>query len=179
MATVDLAAKRYALAAFEIADEKGTASEWSAALDQIAEFMSDPEVASVLTNTRVPVDSKQRLVETALADLDPLPLNLARLLVKKGRTPLAADIASEFKRLTEEEQGISRARAVTAVAMSDTERQVLEQRLREQTGGQVILETEVDPDLIGGLVLQIGDRLIDSSTKARLDALRESLVGAV
>jgi F-type H+-transporting ATPase subunit delta len=179
LATADLAAKRYAQAAFEVAQEKGTAPAWSAALDQIGEFMSDPEVAHVLTNTRVLVDAKQRLVETALAGIDALALNLARLLVKKGRTPLAADIATEFKRLTEEQQGISRARAVTAVAMSDAERQALTQRLQEQTGGQVLLETEVDASLIGGLVLQIGDRMIDSSTRARLEALRESLVGAV
>ncbi len=179
MAITDLAAKRYARAAFELALEAGALDQWSSAINQIAAFMSDVEAARVLENTRVAVDAKQRVIEAGLGDLPPLPLNLARLLVRKGRTALAADIAAEFAALSEESQGIRRARAVTAVPLGNAAQEALTKRLQEETGKSIILEAEVDPDLIGGLVIQLGDRLVDISTKARLQALRESLTGAV
>jgi len=174
-----LAAKRYALAALDIAKEHGTIAEWADALSQIGEFMTDPGVRRVLENTRVSQGPKQNLVNQALADLPVLPLNLARLLVRKHRTALAGEISSQFDRLVEADSGIEHARAVTAVPLSDAERVALEQRLQDQTGHRVILDIEVDPALLGGLVVQIGDRLIDASMRARLQAMRESLVGAL
>jgi F-type H+-transporting ATPase subunit delta len=175
----NLAAKRYATAALELAHEHNAADSWLKALRQIAEFMGDPSVKQVLENTRVSQDPKQRLIEAALNDLPPLPLNLAKLLVRKNRTGLAVDIADQFEQLLEHQRGVSRARATTAVPLNDAERTALSRRLAEQTGGEVILETAVDPELLGGVVVQIGDRLIDASTRARLRALRNSLVNAV
>ena len=63
--------------------------------------------------------------------------------------------------------------------LSESEKQALAQRLQQQTGLQISLETEVDASLIGGLVVQIGDRLVDASARGRLNALRDQLVGAV
>jgi F-type H+-transporting ATPase subunit delta len=174
-----LAARRYALAAFEIAKERGEIDAWRDAMDQIAEFMTDPEVRRVLENTRVGQEPKQRLIATALADLPTLPLNLARLLVRKHRTALAGDIAVAFRQLIEDERGITRAHARTAVPLSEVEIEALARRLEAQTGHEVILDVEVDPSVLGGVVVQIGDRLIDASTRARLQALRENLVGAL
>jgi F-type H+-transporting ATPase subunit delta len=177
--SIELAAKRYALAAFEIAGESGTLDAWSNAIGQIAEFMGDAEVKRVLENTRVSQDAKQRLIDAAFSDLPPLPLNLARLLVRKGRTALASAIAEEFARLVEEQRGIARARATTAVPLNEAEREALAQRLRQQTGRDIVLETEVDERLLGGVVVQIGDRLVDASTRAKLQALRQRLVGSL
>jgi F-type H+-transporting ATPase subunit delta len=174
-----LAAKRYALAAFELARDHEAIDVWRDAIGQIAEFMTDPEVKRVLENTRVGQEPKQRLVQAALNDLAPLQLNLARLLVRKQRTALAADIAFAFNQLIEAERGITRARARTAVPLSEEETADLARRIQEQTGNEVILEVEVDPSVLGGVVVQIGDRLIDASTRARLQALRENLVGAL
>jgi F-type H+-transporting ATPase subunit delta len=175
----ELAAKRYARAAFEVAVEEGQVNQWSPALARVAHFLSDGDAARALENSRVGQDVKHRLVDAGLGDLPKTPLNLAHILVNKGRTGIAVQIAEQFARLVEEHQGIARARAVTAVELSDTDREALSQRLRESTGRQVVLETEVDPSILGGVVVQIGDRLIDGSTKAKLEALRESLVGAV
>jgi len=174
-----LAAKRYAVAAFQIAQEHGDADAWRDALSQIADFMGDAEVKRVLENTRAGQDPKQRLIGAALGDLPAMPLNLARLLVRKNRTALARDIELAFRQLIEEERGITHARARTAVPLSETEVAALSRRLQEQTGHEVILEVEVDPSVLGGVVVQIGDRLIDASTRARLQAMRESLVGAL
>jgi F-type H+-transporting ATPase subunit delta len=179
VAAEELAAKRYSQAAFELASEANDTAAWDQALAQMAEFMSDEEVRKVLENSRVEQAAKQRLIDAALGDLPRLPLNLARLLVKKNRTSLANEIARQYRELSEARDGISRAKAITAVELSDQEKGSLTQRLREQVGHEVIVETEVDPSLLGGVVVQIGDRLIDASTRARLEALRSNLVGVV
>jgi F-type H+-transporting ATPase subunit delta len=173
----ELAAKRYARAAFELAVEAIDLPSWSAALGRIAEFFGRDDVGSVLSNTRVDGQVKQDLVAAGLNDLPPLALNFARLLVVKGRRELAGEIASAFDGLAEERRGIVHARATTAVQIGDSERQAISQRLTTLTGREVVLETEVDESILGGLVVQVGDRLIDGSTRSRLEALRASLTG--
>ncbi len=175
----ELAAKRYARAAFELALPANALTAWEAAIDQIAEFMADPEVKRVLENTRVAQDAKLQLIDAALGDLAPLPLNLAKLLARKQRTDIAPEVAAAFKAMVQEQSGIERVHATTAVPLTDTERVQLQARLRESTGHEVLLDTDVDPALIGGLVVQIGDRLIDASTRTRLQSLKRSLTGAV
>ncbi len=179
MAATDLAAKRYAEAAFDLAGRDGRLDEWSAALSQIAAFMTEADIRRALENTRIAGPTKQRLIEVGLAGLPPLPLNLARLLVRKGRTGLVAAIAAHFDQLVEGRQGIAHAKATTAVPLSDTAKAAVVSQLEAETGLKVILETEVDAGLIGGAVIQIGDRLVDASTRGRLAALRRSLAGSV
>jgi F-type H+-transporting ATPase subunit delta len=175
----EIAAKRYAQAAFELALESDALAAWTGALGRIAHFMSDGDAARALLNGRVSRDVKHQLIDAGLGDLPRTALNLAHILVNKGRIGLATEIAEQFTRMVEEHQGLSRAKATTAVDLSDTDREALLQRLRQSTGRQVLLETSVDPAILGGVVVQIGDRLIDGSTKSRLEALRDSLVGAV
>ncbi len=175
----NLAAKRYAMAAFELAQEHNDADAWLDAMRQIAEFMGDPEVKRVLENTRVSQEPKQRLIDAALNDLPALPLNLARLLVRKNRTALAVDIAGQFEQLLEDatrrvpgtgdDGGAARATPSVPACRSGWQ---------QQTAAKSILETEVDPELLGGVVVQIGDRLIDASTRSKLRALRDSLARA-
>ena len=171
----EVAAKRYAQAAFGLAGRDAAA--WTAALDRIAVFLTEGDSARVLTNRRVAAETKQEIVEAGLGDLPRLPLNLARLLVQKGRSALARQVADYFGELLAESEGRARASAVTAVELSDQDRENLTQRLRERTGRRILLETSVDPAILGGIVVQIGDRLIDGSTRARLNALRRQLVG--
>jgi len=179
LATGDLGAKRYAQAAFELARDGGNLNDWLVALSEISEFFSNPEVERVLENTRVTADAKLNTIDQALSGLPPLAVNLARLLVRKGRTRLAPEIVTEFRRLADESQGIEHARAITAVAMTDAEREALITRLESQTGKRILLETAVDPEIIGGIILVSGDKMVDNSVRARLITLRERLVGAV
>ena len=173
----EVAAKRYAQAAFDLAGPDAAA--WTLALDRIAVFLTESDSARVLQNPRVTAETKQEIVEAGLGDLPRLPLNLARLLVQKGRSALARQVADHFGALLAESEGRAHASAVTAVDLSDQEREDLTRRLSERTERRITLETSVDPAILGGVVVQIGDRLIDASTKARLEALRQSMVGAV
>jgi F-type H+-transporting ATPase subunit delta len=145
----------------------------------MAAFMSEADIRRTLAHTRTSQEVKQQLIEAGLSTLPPIVLNLARLLAKKGRSALAAAIAAEYHRLAEQQKGVARARATTAVPLTELERNALVGAIHQGTGREVVLETEVDPALLGGVVVQIGDRLVDASTRARLHALRESLVGAV
>jgi ATP synthase F1 delta subunit len=136
-----LAAKRYAQAAYELAGSD--LAGWQGAIDEIAEFMGDDEVRKVLENSRVPREPKLRLVAAALADLPALQLNLARVLVRKGRTALAPEIAVQFRGLVAAQQGIQKAVATTAVPLTSAEQETLSQRIEASTGHPVELETEV------------------------------------
>ena len=171
----EIAARRYAEASFLIAHEQGTEERWSEGLALMAAVFSDPEIVAVMQEARVPGADKMRLAEGALQDVDPLVLNLARLLVHRGRTALAPQIAEAFQELTDAERGIAHAVVTTAVPLSDAETREVAEKLSEISGKQVVVEAQVDEGIIGGLVARIGDKLIDGSTRSHLTALKRRL----
>ena len=174
----DVAAKRYAEAAYLIARQDGKEEAWSSGLADVAALFGDDRARAVFENARVPSNQKLALVERALAGVDPLVLNLARLLVRRRRTSLGPQIAQAFQELIDAAKGISHATVTSAVPLVDEDRAAVQRRLIEITGGPVVLETHVDENILGGLVVRIGDRLIDGSTKGRLLALKRRLAGA-
>lgn len=169
------AAKRYAQAVFDIAEEHGTHERWAAELDAIATFMADPAAAILLSSDKAPFSDKAAVVDRALADADPLAVNLAKLLVQKKRASIAPLIAQEFREMDDVRRGISHAVVRSAVELTDDEREAVQARLRELTGNEIVLRTEVDPELIGGIVARIGDRVLDGSTRTKLIQLRRRL----
>ncbi len=171
----DIAAKRYAEAAFQIAREQGGEERWPYGLALMAAVFSDPQARAVMEDARIAMADKLRLTEGALESADPLVVNLARLLVHRGRTALASQMAEAFQELADEQQGIAHAAVTTAVPLSEDEQKVVAEKLGEISGKQVVVETQVDERIIGGLVARIGDRLIDGSTKSKLLALRRQL----
>ena len=171
----EIAARRYGEAAFDIARETGSEDAWSQGLSLMATVFSDPQVEAVMGETRIPYERKAALVEAAMADADPLVLNLARMLIHRGRTSLAPQIAEAFQELLDARRGIAHAVVTTAVPMSETETQAVADKLSEISGVQVQVAPEVDESIIGGLVARIGDRLIDGSTRSRLQALKRRL----
>jgi len=173
----DTAAKRYARAAFEVALDHGTLDRWSDDLQLIAAVAGDAKALALLANTKVPLAERYRFLEATLTEIDPRAMNLARLLVAKGRAGLAPQIAEAYLGLVDEHRGIAHATVVTAVPLSDAEREAVEKRLGEVSGKQIIAHLEVDPEIVGGLVARIGDKVIDGSTHGKLLALRRSLTG--
>ncbi|MEW6034558.1 MAG: ATP synthase F1 subunit delta [Chloroflexota bacterium] len=169
------AAKRYAQAIFELAIERGELDRWREELPQVAEALTDATLAPLLESPRVPFTSKQELLQASLKGLSPLALNLSYLLAKKGKAAIASRIASEYVRLLDSHQGIEHAEVVSAVPLSQEEREAISRRLGEVTGRRVVLESRTDPAIIGGLVIRIGDRLIDGSVRTRLQNLKRDL----
>ena len=173
----DVAAKRYAEAAYLIARQDGTESAWLDGLSTMATLFGNPDAQAFLQNSRVPPAQKAQLVEKGLAGVDPLVLNLGRLLLRRNKTALGPQIREAFQELVDEAKGISHATVTSAVPLTSDDVKAVTQRLTDMTGGEVVVSTEVDESILGGLVVRIGDRLIDGSTKSKLAALKQQLAG--
>ncbi len=172
------AAKRYARAVFELAQQDGQVEEWHERLERVHALISNDSVAAVLTNPTIPVDRRMALITAPPHQLDKEATNLARLLIESGRVAAIAEVVSEFDRLADAAAGRVRATVTTAVEMEAVDRDLLAERLSKQLGGDVRLEMQVDARILGGLKLQYGDHLIDASVAARLQQLRRRLAEA-
>ena len=169
------AARRYAQAVFALAKEQDSFDRWVEDLADLSALMAAPDAGALFGSSKVAEPAKVELVQRALPGLEPMALNLARLLIARKRMALTDEIARQFQALYDEDRGIAHASVRTAVAMSDGEQVALVKRLSDITGKSVLIETVVDPEIIGGMVVRIGDRLIDGSTRTRLITLRRRL----
>jgi F-type H+-transporting ATPase subunit delta len=171
------AGKRYAQAAFAIARDSNSVEQWRSDLNDIASVLTESGLAPVLADTKLPLDQRLALVERSL-DVEPLALNLARLLVQKGRSPEARAVSDAFARMADEHQGIAHAEVTTAVELSPQKLGEIEQQLSNQIGKSVRATSRVDPAILGGVVVRVGDRLVDGSVRTRLKRLRREMEGA-
>jgi F-type H+-transporting ATPase subunit delta len=177
MAVRDTAARRYAEAAFEIAQRDGSVDAWRTELEKAAAVLGDERIANYLTNPAVPLEARAALLEKALGGSVSGPVrNLIQLQLRRGRIDQLPRVASEFRRLDNRRQGITVATATSAAALTPDEVRALTTRLEQFTGGRVELDVQVDPSLLGGLIVRVGDRLIDGSVRGRLERLRNQLV---
>jgi F-type H+-transporting ATPase subunit delta len=171
------AARRYAEAAFQIAMRDGTVEVWRSELDMAGAVVEDPTVARVLANPAVALESRDAMVDSAIGPIVSGPvLNLVKLMLRRGRIDQLPRVSTEFRRLDNARQGIVPATATTAAPLSQDEVRALVGRLEQMTGGRIELALQVDPSLLGGLVVRVGDRLIDGSVRGRLERLRNQLV---
>ena len=172
----DVAGRRYALAVLAFVEEDpSSADAWSAAAEGLAALTDRPAYVGALQGDGLTDEGFQSIVRRVVPDIGERQMNLLRLLRRKGRLALGPSIASYVRELLDERSGVVRAQVRTAVEIDDERRQWFRDRIAERTGRTVVLEAEVDPELIGGAVIRIGDRLIDGSARARLRALRDRL----
>jgi F-type H+-transporting ATPase subunit delta len=172
----DTAARRYAEAAFEVADRDGTIETWRQELDASAERLGDVRAMSALANPALPVDQRAAAVTALLEGTAGRQVqNLIQLLLRRGRIEQLPRVAAEFRRLDDQRQGITHATAISATELGPDEVRALTARLEQSTGGRIALDVQVDPSLLGGIVVRVGDRLIDGSVRGRLERLRNQL----
>ena len=177
MARRETAARRYAEAAFEVATRDGTVESWRAELDAAAAIAADETVGRMLANPAVPLETRTGMADSIFGKVVSRPvLNLIGLMLRRGRIEQLPRLAAEFRRLDNARQGITIATATSASPLSPDEVRALTQRMEQFTGGRVELDLQVDPSLLGGLVVRVGDRLIDGSVRGRLERLRNQLV---
>jgi F-type H+-transporting ATPase subunit delta len=177
MARQSTAARRYAEAAFEIAVRDGTVEAWRRELDEAADVIADPAIAEALHNPAVPRAVREEAIRKGLGSAVSKPvLNLILFMVRRGRIEELTRVAAEFRRLDDERRGIIHAVATSALPLEPSEVKALTARLEQMTGRTVELAVETDPSLLGGIVVRVGDRLIDGSVRGRLERLRSQLV---
>jgi F-type H+-transporting ATPase subunit delta len=177
MARGGSAARRYAEAAFEVAGRDRTYERWRDELSLAAQVIGAPEVARIVGSKNVPLVDREALIQRALGtQVQPQVLNLIRLFLRRDKLDLLPAVAIEFKSLLNRRQGIVQALVTSASPLTAQEDAAVRDKVTRLAGAEVDLSTRVDPALIGGLTVRIGDRLIDASVRGRLERLREDLL---
>lgn len=171
-----LVARRYAQAVLELALEGNNLAEWQRDLEALAQVWGETRISARLDDPKL---GRTRRMEEARAALqgriNPLALNLVLLLVDRGRAGLIPQIAAAFDRLERERERRVTAHVISAIPLTDVQQQRLIQQLSRRTDRTVDLEMRVDPSIIGGLIVRVGDQLIDASVAGRLRRIEAQL----
>jgi F-type H+-transporting ATPase subunit delta len=172
-------ARRYARAVFEIAQEDKQVDAWTGRLEALRAVLTNPDAIAVLASPAVPPARRVEAMEAlATRQMGDEGLNLGRMLVAARRPDLIEGIVEEYGALADESAGRVRATVTTAVALSTADEKRITTDLSARLGKEVRLEVQVDPAIIGGLVLRVGDRKIDASIATKLQQLRRRLATA-
>jgi len=175
MARRDTAARRYAEAAFQVARESDALDRWQADLAVLDETLAVPELRALIEHPAVAFADKERVLRRAVADVGDEPLNLILLMIRRGRPGAIPAMRGHFEELVRRRRGIARAEIRSALPLDKEDRAELEGTLARLVGREVELTELVDPSLIGGISVRIGDRLYDASIRSRLERLRARL----
>jgi F-type H+-transporting ATPase subunit delta len=169
----------YANALFEAARDQNKLEPVGEQLAQLVEAEGKvPELRELLRNPQLDPRARRAALDDVLAGSDDLLRNFLLVLADKGRAGQLEEIAKEFERLVAEHEGVVHAELTTAVELSDDEAGKLLQQIEQASGRKVEASRSVDPDLIGGIVLQVGSHRLDASVRGRLERLRRQLVTA-
>ena len=173
-------ARRYAKALFSLGKEQNKYEAYNGALSAIAALYEEsPEVGDSLTNPLYPLEARQKIMAKVaeLVQADTMLAAFLNLLVEKHRAAILPDIAQEMQVMVDSEQGISHGSVVSAVALDTALLEKIQLTLEKITGNKVLLETEVDASIIGGIIAKVGDLVLDGSIKTQLNGLKESIKG--
>jgi F-type H+-transporting ATPase subunit delta len=171
-------AQRYSQALFELAKDRGIAETASRELDAFVETLSrNAEVADFYDSPVVNREQKIRLLSSVLESrVHELTLNFIVLLVRKRRETIVATVARQMHELLDRQAGRTVAAIATPMPLEQRQLQELAQRLGAVYDTAIIPQTRISPDLLGGLVVQVGDRYVDASVSGKLEELRRHLL---
>lgn len=175
MAGEQQVARRYGEAYFGLAREAKGIASWRDALQSVTEVLVQPEVSSVLRDPRLTSAERVTLLNDLLRGAPEPAHNLARLLVERGRSAVLPLVLEVYDTLADRESGVVRAEVTTAVPVSPALEATIARTLSERLGGEVQTTVRQDPGILGGLVIRIGDRVIDGSVRTRLQQLQTAL----
>ncbi|WP_028574097.1 ATP synthase F1 subunit delta [Desulfonatronovibrio hydrogenovorans] len=176
----NIVARRYARALFALGQKQGD-KELKAYGEDLAKIISalegTPELVRVFRNPIFTVAEKKGILKQILAKLKPGPVisNFCYLLADKGRLDCLPEIQVYYSKLLDEFEGIVRGEIVTAVKLADNMKQEIAGKLEKQSGRKVVMDYNVDQDIIGGLMLKVGDKVLDASIRAQLQILKENI----
>lgn len=169
--------RRYAQAVFQIAQEHGDIDAWLDDARSLAELADDPAAAEFLDAPQIPDAKKLQTIQQTLGDsVNPLALNLLGLLAARRLTHIMPDILSQLTDMVDQHRGVQWADVTTAVPMDDERTTEIAELIGGIVGGKVSLRTYVEPDIIGGLIVRVGDRVIDGSVRAKMRNMEREIV---
>ena len=168
--------REYGKALFLITEEEGTTDKVLVDV-RIAEriFKENPEYAKLLDSPAVPKDERISLADKAFGSLDTNLLNLIKILTQKREVCHFDKVAVAYSALYDDSRGILRVEAVTAVPLTDSQREAMTKRLSESLNKTVVLHNKVDRSILGGVTLRYSGVQLDGSVKTRLDKFEQAL----
>jgi F-type H+-transporting ATPase subunit delta len=171
------AARRYAKALLDLAKGQGAEERVGQELSSIASALADPAVAQVMMSQTLSAKARKGIIDQFVPSLSPHPLvgNFLRVLAENDRLNTLGDIGDAYQTLLEEVLGKTRAHIRSAAALSETELQSIVEAFSRLTKKTVIPTVDVDPDLLGGVVVTIEGRVYDASLKSQLRRMGEAL----
>jgi F-type H+-transporting ATPase subunit delta len=174
-------AGRYASALFDLARDKKQIDAVGRSLDALGQaLLNSKEFAELIASPLVSREDAGKAF-AALApklSLDPITTNFLGVLARNGRKKALQAIVRAFSRLASEHRGETTAEVITARPLSDDQMAALKRQLRARAGGaDVNLETEVDPNILGGIVVKLGSQRIDASIRTKLNRLASAMKG--
>lgn len=176
MAELTTIARPYAEAAFRLAQEHNAFPAWSGMLGLVSQVVANPQMATALDNPKLTAADKEALLLKVCGEsLDPFGRNFVRVLIDADRVGVLPQIATLFEGLKNGAEGVAKARIESAFPLSDAELADLKAALEKHFGKKIEATVAVDPELIGGARITVGDTVIDGSVQAKLQAMATQL----
>lgn len=173
-------AKRYALALFELAQKNGQTGPIQEELCELKKvFQDNKELGLLLDSPKLTVTKKKELFTDLFKGANPLVLNTLNVLLDKKRINEIVNVVDDFNEYANEAAGVAEAKVYSTRPLTAEESQSISTAFAQKVGKQSLrIENIIDPSLIGGIRLQIGNRIYDSSLSAKLDRLKRDLIGS-
>jgi len=172
-------ARRYAGAMFELGLKQNKLDQTLDDVREIARVFANRKLAYLLREPKVPLQRKETALRQNLASrVLPPSLNLALLVVQRELVELMPNIARELEQLVLNYKNQAMAEVTTATKIDGAQKDLIKQALERRTGKSIILQTRVQPAILGGVIARVGDQLIDGSIRYRLSSLRQQLINA-
>lgn len=171
-------ARRYAKALFSLADEQGQVEQWSGGLEALGRALaSSPELRDTLASPLFEKDQRRAVVAELAKTLalPEAPRDFLLLLADRDRLAYLPAVIQNFRDLADARLGRIRATVTSAVPLTPEEARRIAEKLAQVEKAQVIVETRVDPALLGGVVAQVGSMVYDGSVRSQLEELRRAM----
>lgn len=171
-------AERYAQGLFELARESNTVREKKEQAELILKAIADnPELTVFLRAVKVTKEEKKNLITEVFKDAaDQETINLIKLLLDKGRIGYFREIFTEYVRLADEELGIATATVESARELKAEDIERIRKALIRKTGREIVMKTKINPDLIAGIKVTVGNNVTDITMKTKIDSMKEALL---
>ena len=168
-------ARPYADAAFELARGAGALGPWSEALDRLAAAAADPTMKACFSDPKLSSDQLNKLVLDVAGDLNAEQQNFVRVLVDNERLPVLPEIRDLFVALKNEHEGVLEAEIASAFPLDDAALATLKADLEARFKARLNVTVNIDPELIGGVRIAVGDEVIDASVRGKLANMAAAL----
>ncbi|HYK85898.1 MAG TPA: ATP synthase F1 subunit delta [Ktedonobacteraceae bacterium] len=170
-------ARRYAGAMFELGLKQNKLDRILDDVRQIAQVFAHRKLSYLLREPKIPAQRKETAIRQALqGKVLPTSLNLALLVVQRELVEAMPNIARELEQLVLNYKNQAVAKVTTATKIDDAQMTLIKKALEQRTGKTILIESRVEPAILGGVVARVGDQVIDGSIRSRLNALRQQLL---